>query len=84
MVDYDLCKCNSYVMKLLTVVAHSRLLFSREILQRGLAAVHFAGVQGFQDLKGPEDYQLRRCHSVVKLFYLTGLGLVRVGLRLSS
>lgn len=41
-------------------------------MQRGLAAVHFAGVQGFQDLKGPEDYQLRRVLQVSKAAEDTG------------
>lgn len=38
--------------------------FSRETLQRGHAAVHFASVQGLQDLMGPKDYKAQRCHLV--------------------
>lgn len=64
MEDYDLCEYSSHVMKFLIAVTHPGLLFSRETLQRGRAAVHFASVQGLQDFMGPVDCKARRCHSV--------------------
>lgn len=37
-------------------------------MQRGRVAVHFASVQGLQDLMGPKDYKARRCHLVATIF----------------
>lgn len=57
MVNYD-SEYRSYMMKFLVMVAHSSLLFfSRVTLQKGLAAVHFASVQGLQALQGSEDHK---------------------------
>lgn len=60
------------------------LSLSRETSQKGLAAVHFVNVRGFQDLMEPGDSKPQRCCLVVILFSLMCLALLWVGLKCNS
>jgi hypothetical protein len=62
------------------IVPHPAFLFPRETLQRGLAAVRFANVLGFQGFLGLKDHKLGRCRSVITLLSLMCLASVWVGL----
>lgn len=75
--------CRWWIMILWNQILHDEIpchgcsfkfafFFSRVTLQKGLAAVHFASVQGLQALQGSEDHKHWRYHSLVTPFYPMG------------